>query len=234
MFFTFAENGFMFEPLVFILLTLAAVPAGWMILVYYRRRRMLLHLAHHLHLHFVGYDRTNMLGDWAGLYLMQLGHSGRALNLIYGPWRNQQVFVFDYCFETGSSQQRTGQRRNVVLWRLDNNLPALLALQEDFFEPLGKFRSFTRFITNDTDFDHRFHLFSDHPEVALALLSPALRRALMSCRDVNWELSGPNLVFFSEKLFAAVEISRWLTRSVRCCKLLVEASTGYDNSHGNY
>ena len=178
------------EWLILVLLGLLTLPLGWMVLTSYRRRWGLRRLARRLQLHYEPAGQKHLPDEWGGIYLMQLGHSGRIFHHLYGHWAGLEVHAFDYHCEVGFSQRRTGRSYHILIWRIGVVLPDVVALQGDFFEPLGKFRRFRRCSSGAADFDRHFWLFAEQGEVVGKWLSAPLRRRLRECGNVNWEFNG--------------------------------------------
>jgi hypothetical protein len=212
------------EPTILIACLAGLILIGWLVFYYRKRRQMLAGLALRLHMRYSSRDTMELLERLADLYLMQFGHSRRILNIIYGRHEERAVYAFDYRHETGSGQERIVHHYNVIVWQQKLDLPSIVALQNENFLPMGSFRNFTSLQSRDPKFDSLFQLYSDDPKTAEKWLTSNIRKILILSGDVNWEWNGNYIVFYTEKVLSALQITRLIHRGSLCCKLLEEQS----------
>jgi hypothetical protein len=209
----------MTEPILFAAVALALILAIWLVTVLRRRPHQLTRVALRFQLRFFAQDPLELTERLANLYLMQLGHSRRAFNVLHGRLRDRQILAFDYRFEAGSGSDRANLRRTVVAVRLQLTRLGLVALRDKHFDALGRFRDFAPAFLADPVFDRRFHLFSDRPRLVSALLTPRIREIFLHAGPVDWEMTDNHLVFSTDRVLTATQITRLLLRAVRCARL---------------
>ncbi len=210
----------MTEPAIIIVILGILSLGCWLLVRYYRRRRLLATLAYRLGFRFSAHHEPDLPARLAGLYLMQLGHARRAYHLIKGRRDELELTAFDYCYETGLGRDHTTNHASVVIWKTSRPLPSIVALRENSFHPLGKFSSFVALPARNPDLDRYFTLYSDQPEKALSVLTDDLQRLLLHCQFVNWEFNDRYIIFFADRLLSAPQLRRLLRRSLQIAKLL--------------
>ena len=222
----------MFEFLIFCLFIFAALVSVLVMVRYYRRRQTLAALALRLRMRFSARDHFKLPELLEGFHLAWFGHSCRAYNIMHGRHDDHELLVFTWCYETGTGQQRSMHQRNVVLWRMEEELPVMVALRGELFESIGRYENFRQLKFDDALFDHHYKLFTDQPEEAMALLDDPLRKALPACPDVDWETGGRYLMFYTNRMVSSLQIARLISRSSKCCRILKESSDRKKESFG--
>jgi len=210
----------MTESAIFIAFLGILLVGSWLLVRYYRRRRLLATLAYRLGFRFSAHCDPTLLGRFAGLYLMQLGHARRADREIKGRREELELTAFDYTYETGVGRDRSINHASVVVWKGKQILPSIVALCGNSFHPLGKFAPFVFSPTRNPDFDQAFILYSDPPEKALRVLTPDLLRLLLRCQGVNWEFNDRYIAFFTDRLLSARQLRRLIQRGLQITQFL--------------
>jgi len=205
----------MTEPAIIIVILGILLLGSWLLVRYFRRRRLLATIAYRLRFRFSAQHDTALPDSLAGLYIMQLGHARRAYNVINGRRDVLELTAFDYSYETGLGRNRTSNHASVVICKGKHLLPSIVALRENSFHPLGKFSPFLSLPTRNPNFDRFFTLYSDHPEKALGVLTDDLLRLLLHCRYVNWEFNDRSIVFFADCLLSAPQLRRLIRRGLQ-------------------
>ncbi|MBN2377232.1 MAG: hypothetical protein JXD22_12570 [Sedimentisphaerales bacterium] len=221
----------MFEYLVFFLFFFATLVAVLVMVRYYRRRQTIAALALRLRMRFAARDHFKLPELLDGFHLVSFGHSCRAFNVMHGRYDDHELLVFTWCYETGSGQQRAVHHRNVVLWRMDEELPAMVALRDELFEPIGRYENFQPVNFDDPPFAHHYKLVTDQPETAISLLNGPLRKALLACPYVDWETNGRYLIFYTYRMVSSLQIARLISRSSKCCRILKESLEGKSKNY---
>jgi len=200
-----------------------AVLIVWVIYYYRKRRQMLAGLALRLQMRFSSGDTLDLLARLADCYLMQFGHSRRILNMLTSRREERTVFAFDYRYETGSGQDRTLHHYSVIAWQQKVSLPSVIALADQPFLPLGKFRSFSPMPTGDTKFDEAFTLYTDNAPAVQKLLTRDIQKILLDCGLINWQWQDQWTIFYTQSVLSALQIARLIHRGSHCCRLIADA-----------
>ncbi len=214
----------MFEFLVICLILFSTFVSVLVMVRYYRRRQTIAALALRLRMRFAARDHFKIPELLEGFHLAWFGHSCRAYNVMHGRHDDHELLVFTWCYETGSGQQRAVHYRNVVLWRMQEELPVMVALRDELFEQIGRYENFRQVTFDDAPFDHHYKLFTDQPDEAVSLLKDPLRKALLACPYVDWETSGRYLMFYTNRTVSSLQIARLISRSSKCCQIMKESN----------
>jgi hypothetical protein len=182
-----------------------------------RRRRAMTALADRLGLRYTRRE-GHILDQLGGLYVLQQGHSGRAIHVLQGRQEGQRLWVFDYRYEAGMGIDRCTRDVSMVVWRLDDRAPraSLMGRTDEPFDRLGRFGNYVRLNPDDPAFTRVFRVYAEDAAAGAALLTAPVRASLLRCGRVDWELAGEFLVFFREGTLEVGPLRRLIRRSATC------------------
>lgn len=214
----------MTEPAIIIVLLGILLLGSWLLVRYYRRRRILATVAYRMQFRVSAHLDYNLPGSLAGLYCMQRGYNRRACHVIRGRSGDLECTAFDYRYETGLGSGRSNHHASVVIWKGKRALPSIVALRENSFYPIGIFSPFVSLSTRSPDFNQLFTVYSDQPEKALEFLTDDLMRLLLHCRYANWEFHDRYIVLFADHPLPAIQLHRLIRRGLQTAELLSDTA----------
>ena len=205
----------MFELTVLVGVLVAIGLGIWGMSRHFRRRRALGSLALHLRMRFSPHDRLGVWEQLRGAYLMQLGHSGRAYNILVGKRQGRRLLAFDYAYEVGAGQSRSTQERSVVAWQVAAPAGEALGLRSGHFAPLGAYQNYEQVPAEKAGLRDRWRVYTSEPSAAQAWAGWRLERALRGCGAVNWQSLDEWVLFYAEGLLPPAALARLIARTTR-------------------
>jgi len=102
--------------------------------------------------------RKGLQDRWAGLKILQKGHSQSGRNFITGRWEGRDVTMFDFQFVTGSGKNRQTHRRGLVILATDHPTIPLQIRRENPFDKVGEFLGMDDIDFESAEFSRKFYV----------------------------------------------------------------------------
>lgn len=158
--------------------------------------------------------------------LFQLGHRRVAGNLMQGAVGNVELWLFDYCYITGSGQHTNTLCQTVVAFPMDNtSLPDFELRPENVFQKIGSAMGYQDIdLDQYPEFSSRYLLRGRDEEAIRRLFDSGPALFLESCPKICIEGGGNWLVLYhAHKRVRARKLSQFLNEALQVRAAFVNA-----------
>ncbi len=209
------EGGIIF---VFILVVLLVIGGAIYAAIAARKRREeLFELATRLGLSFSPGKDYGLAERFGFLDKLAQGSSRYAFNVITGSYRQNQVLVFDYHYETHSTDSKGNRQTHhhyfsffIVLLPL--GFPELKISREGFFSKIAQALGYEDIDFESAEFSRAFCVRSKDRKFAYDVCNARMMEYLLANRDLSLELEGPALALAFDTRLSAAQIEANLNR----------------------
>lgn len=174
-----------------------------------KRREELCELASRLGLSFSPGKDYSLGGRFGFLDKLAQGSNRYAFNVLSGSYRQQQVLVFDYHYETHSTDSK-GHRRthhhyfSFFILLLPASFPELKVTREGMLSKFAQAFGYDDIDFESAEFSRAFCVRSKDRKFAYDVCNAPMMEYLLANRDLSLEIEGPALALaFGTRLTAA-------------------------------
>lgn len=209
------EGGIIFLFVLFAILVIGG--AIYAAIAARKRREALFELATRLGLNFSPGDDYGLADRFAFLDKLAQGDNRYASNVISGSYRQQQVLVFDYHYETHSTDSK-GHRQthhhyfSFFILLLPLSFPELKISREGFFSKIAQALGYDDIDFESAEFSRAFCVRSKDRKFAYDVCNAQMMEYLLANRDLSLEIEGPALALAFDTRLSATEIESNLNR----------------------
>lgn len=196
-------------PWIFVLVALAVVALIVVAIVAESRRRAALEAyAQSRGWAFTRYVPDDVLAAAQAFDPFGVGHSQRASNLISGPSGDAEWFFFDYRYKTGSGKHETTHQYGIALCAVPYGFPRLRIRHQHFGDTMAGWVGIRDLQFESDEFNRRFHVVSDDPRFAYALIDPTMMEWLQDQQGFQVQMAGMWCAVNASGRYGPAEIER--------------------------
>jgi hypothetical protein len=139
-----------------------------------------------------------------------IGQRRRAIHVLSGEHRGRQIVVFDYSYQT-TSTDTDGKTKTmthefaVCAVRLPMALPAIEVGRETFLNRLARIVGFTDLEFEHEEFNRAFTVRAADPKFAYDLIHPRTMELLLARGTVPWRIQGDDILCWARGSYAPDE-----------------------------
>lgn len=130
---------------------------------------------------------------------LRRGHSRIAYNLVWGPYHNRHLTVFDYRYKTGSGKHQQTHRFTGAMINAGITMPYLAIRREHFFDKVAEFAGFDDIDFEWKEFSDAFHVKSNDKKFAYDVVNSSSMEFLMKIPDFKLEFAGRMILCYADK-----------------------------------
>ena len=206
-------------PILIFILFAALVVVGiiYSILAAKKRREELAALAARLGLSFSTEQDPTLAGQFGFLDQLAQGSNRYAFNVLRGGYRSQEVLVFDYHYETHSTDSK-GRRQthhhyfSFFILLLPLSFPELKITREGLFSKLAQAFGYADIDFESAEFSRAFCVRSKDKRFAYDVCHAQMMEYLLANGDLSIEIEGRALALAFDSRLSAAEIEANLQR----------------------
>lgn len=182
-----------------------------------KRREELFELAARLGLEFNPADDSELADRFGFLDKLAQGSNRYAFNVISGSYRGNEVLVFDYHYETHSTDSKGNRQTHhhyfsFFILLLPKNFPELKISREGFFSKIAQALGYDDIDFESAEFSRTFCVRSKDRKFAYDVCNSQMMEYLLANRDLSIEIEGPALALAFDTRLSAAEVESNLNR----------------------
>ena len=209
------EGGIVFIFILFVLLIIGG--AIFAAIAARRRRNALFELAARLGLNFSPGNDCELADRFGFLDKLAQGSNRYVCNVISGNYRQNQVLVFDYHYETHSTDSNGHTQTHhhyfsCFILLLPTNFPELKITHEGLFSKIAQALGYEDIDFESAEFSRTFCVRSKDRKFAYDVCNAQMMEYLLANRDLSLEIEGPALALAFDTRLSAAEIESNLKR----------------------
>jgi hypothetical protein len=209
------EGGIIFIFILFVLLIIGG--AIYSAIAARRRREELFELAARLGLDFSAANNYGLAERFGFLDKLAQGSNRYACNVISGAYRQNQVLVFDYHYETHSTDSNGNSQTHhhyfsFFILLLPINFPELKITREGLLSKIAQALGYEDIDFESAEFSRTFCVRSKDRKFAYDVCNAQMMEYLLANRDLSIEIEGPALALAFDTRLSAAEIETDLNR----------------------
>ncbi len=207
-------------PAILILALMVALVIGGAIYSFIaarKRREELFELAARLGLNFSPGNDSELPERFGFLDKLAQGSNRYAFNIISGSFRQNQVLVFDYHYETHSTDSKGHTQTHhhyfsFFILLLPMSFPELKITREGLLSKIAQALGYEDIDFESAEFSRAFCVRSRDRKFAYDVCNPQMMEYLLANRDLSIEIEGPALALAFDTRLSAAEIEGNLQR----------------------
>ena len=182
-----------------------------------KRREALAALALRLGLNYRADDDHSLADRFEFLDALARGSNRYAFNTLSGVYQGHEVLVFDYHYETHSTDSK-GRRQthhhyfSFFILMLPQSFPELRVTREGMFSRIAQAFGYDDIDLESAEFSRAFCVRSKDKRFAYDICHAQMMEYLLANRDLSIEIEGPALALAFDKRLSAEEIETNLRR----------------------
>ena len=209
------EGGIVFIFILFVLLIIGG--AVYSFIAARKRREALSGLAARLGLNFSPDNDYGLAERYGFLDKLAQGSNRYAFNVISGNYRESQVVVFDYHYETHTTDSKGNQQTqhhyfSFFILLLPINFPELKITREGLLSKIAQALGYEDIDFESAEFSRTFCVRSKDRKFAYDVCNAQMMEYLLANRDLSIEIEGPALALAFGARLSAAEIETDLNR----------------------
>jgi hypothetical protein len=182
-----------------------------------RRREELSTLAGRLGLRFDPGKDYGLAGRFNFLNRLAQGSNRYAFNVLSGACQGHEVLVFDYHYETHSTDSKGNRQTHhhyfsCFILLLPVQFPELTITREGVFSKIAQALGYDDIDFESHEFSRKFCVRSKHKRFAYDVCNPQMMEYLLANQDLSLEIEGPALALAFNSRLSAAEIEANLAR----------------------
>ena len=218
-------GGMIFIFILFALLVVAG--AIYSVIAARKRREELFELAARLGLEFRSGDDYALAERFEFLDKLAQGDNRYAFNILSGSYQQNQVLVFDYHYETHSTDSKGNRQTHhhyfsFFILLLPLHFPELKITREGLLSKIAQALGYDDIDFESAEFSRTFCVRSKDKKFAYDVCNAQMMEYLLANRDLSIEIEGPALALAFDTRLSAAEIEGNLQRLLRIRLLLPE------------
>ena len=204
--------------LIFILFVAIAIAlAIYGVMAARKRREEMFALATRLGLQFNPADDRELAVRFGFLNRLAQGENRHAFNVLSGMYRQNQVLVFDYHYETHSTDSKGNRQTHhhyfsCFILLLPASFPELIISRESLFSKIAQAFGYDDIDFESAEFSRTFCVRSKDKRFAYDVCHAQMMEYLLANRDLSIEIEGPALALAFDTRLAAPQIEANLQR----------------------
>jgi len=209
------EGGIIFVFILCVLLVIGGII--YSAIAARKRREELFEFATQLGLNFSPGNDYGLADRFGFLDKLAQGSNRYAFNVISGSYRQQQVRVFDYHYETHSTDSK-GRRQthhhyfSFFILLLAISFPELKITREGLLSKIAQALGYDDIDFESAEFSRTFCVRSKHRKFAYDVCNAQMIEYLLANRDLSLEIEGPALALAFDTRLSAAQIEMNLNR----------------------
>ncbi len=209
------EGGIIFIFILFALLVIGL--AIYSVIAARKRREELFQLASRLGLDFSPGNDYGLADRFGFLDKLAQGSNRYAFNVLSGAYRQNQVLVFDYHYETHSTDSKGHTQTHhhyfsFFILLLPMSFPELKITREGILSKIAQALGYEDIDFESAEFSRTFCVRSKNRKFAYDVCNARMMEYLLANRDLSLEIEGPALAIAFDKRLSATEIEADLNR----------------------
>ena len=182
-----------------------------------KRREALATLAGRLGLNYQADNDHSLAGRFNFLNALAQGSNRYAFNILSGGYQGHDVLVFDYHYETHSTDSK-GRRQthhhyfSFFILLLPRSFPELRITREGWLSKIAQAFGYDDIDLESAEFSRSFCVRSKDRKFAYDVCNGQMIEYLLANRDLSLEIEGPALALAFDKRLSAAEIETNLNR----------------------
>jgi hypothetical protein len=185
---------FVFIALVIIIMIAGAVAAA-------KRREALRQLAASLGLRYIPGKNRSMARRYEFLDKLRRGHNRYAYNILSGNYREHELTLFDYHYQTGSGKNTHHYHFSFFILHLPMYFPELVIGPEGIFSKIAQAVGYDDIDFESHEFSRKFCVRSKDKKFAYDVCNARMIEYLLSNNDFSIEIEGTAMaISFNRKL----------------------------------
>jgi len=182
-----------------------------------KRREEMFALATRLGLQFNPANDRELAARFGFLNRLAQGENRYAFNVLSGSYRENQIFVFDYHYETHSTDSKGNRQTHhhyfsCFILLLPASFPELIIAREGLFSKIAQAFGYDDIDFESAEFSRTFCVRSKDKRFAYDVCHVQMMEYLLANRDLSLEIEGPALALAFNARLAAPEIEANLQR----------------------
>lgn len=215
---------------VFIIIIIAALIIGGAIYSAYlakKRREAMAALAGSLQLNYSADRDHEIASRFSFLDKLAQGSNRYAYNTISGEYRGHSIMVFDYHYETHSTDSK-GRRKthhhyfSFFILRMNLSFPELVISKEGFFSKVAQFFGYDDIDFESAEFSRKFVVRCPDKKFAYDICNAQMIEYLLDNQDLQVEIEGDCLALFFNHCLAVDSIRANLDRLIQIREFIPE------------
>ena len=192
-----------------------------------KRREALMQLASKLGFSYSPDKDRGMDDQYGHLNALRQGSNRYAFNIIKGDYQGHRVQVFDYHYETHSTDSK-GRRQthhhhfSFFIMTLERSFPELIITKEGIFSKIAQAIGFDDIDFESHEFSRKFCVKSKNKKFAYDVCNAQMIEYLLANTDMNIEIEHGQLALAFKRKLGAEEIEHNLGRLERVRSLMPE------------
>lgn len=192
---------FFIIPIVMMFIVLIAVSAIWSAKVAKERREGMRALSQTLGLQFSGAKDRSFDERYPFIDKLCSGRNRYGFNVMQGHYRGQQIYVFDYHYETTSKDSKGKKKTrhhyfSFFILHHHGDFPELIICKEGYFAKMIQFFGFDDIDFESSEFSRQFLVKSPQKKFAYDICHSGMIEYLLANRDLNIEIERDVLTLF--------------------------------------
>jgi len=216
-------------PMVLILVLFVAFGVAVAVFSYLRekkRREAFQRLAAELGLRYVSRDRS-IAARYRFLNVLRKGSNRYAFNVLRGTYQGHPTQVFDYHYETHSTDSKGGRQTHhhyfsFFILEQEKGFPELRIYPEGLFSRFGQMLGFDDIDFESVEFSRAFVVRSRNRKFAYDVCHTRMMEYLLAHRDVSLEIEGRCIAMSFPKRLRPEEIAQRLHQLIEIRRLFPE------------
>lgn len=214
-------------PVIIVGLVIVGIIGGiiYSIIAARKRREAFLEIATQLGMeYYPGKDHT-LAGQYAFLNKLAKGSNRYAFNVVTGEYQGHQVTLFDYHYETHSTNSK-GQRQtqhhyfSVFLLNLPMLFPEITITREGIFSKIAQAFGYDDIDFESHEFSKKFCVRSKNKKMAYDVCHGRMMEYLLINDDLNIEIDGITMAFLFDRRLKPERIVPELVRLTQVRELI--------------
>jgi hypothetical protein len=182
-----------------------------------KRREALFEFAARLGLNFSAGNDYEIANRFSFLDKLAQGSNRYACNVISGSYRQNEVLVFDYHYETHSTDSKGNQQTHhhyfsFFILLLPASFPELKITREGLLSKIAQAFGYDDIDFESAEFSRTFCVRSKDRKFAYDVCNAQMMEYLLANRDLSLEIEGPALALAFDKCLSAAEIESDMRR----------------------
>jgi len=190
-----------------------------------KRREAMFQLATQLGLSYSSAKDRSLAGEYGFLNKLAQGSNRYASNVISGDYEGHKVLVFDYHYETHSTNSK-GQRQtqhhhfSVFILNLPALFPEITITREGFLSKIAQAFGYDDIDFESHEFSKKFCVRSKDKKFAYDICHTRMMEFLLANDDLNIEIDALSLAFLFDRTLKADQILPNLVRLLTVRRLI--------------
>jgi len=192
-----------------------------------KRREQLAGLAARLGLNYRADNDRSLVDQFSFLNALAQGSNRYAFNILSGLYQGHEVLVFDYHYETHSTDSKGNQQTHhhyfsFFILMLPQSFPELRITREGLFSKIAQAFGYDDIDLESAEFSRAFCVRSKDKKFAYDVCNGQMMEYLLANRDLSLEIEGRALALAFGKCLEASEVEANLQRLIEIRSRLPE------------